>query len=83
MAKIYERLLSKNILRGKRRDSFDPQRVNLLGEDSIRMVNLLVIPRMIVFFFTAWLICFGCFRREVLFCQASMKIKMSPLSVLS
>ena len=26
MAKIYERLLSKNILREKRRDSFDPQK---------------------------------------------------------
>ena len=51
MAKIYERLLSKNRLREKRRDSFDPQRVNLLGEDSIRMVNLLVIPRVIGFFF--------------------------------
>ena len=51
MAKIYERLLSKNILREKRRDSFDPQRVNLLGEDSICMVNLLVIPQVIVFFF--------------------------------
>ena len=51
MAKIYERLLSKNILRGKRRDSFHPQRENLLGEDTICMVNLLVIPRMIVFFF--------------------------------
>ena len=41
MAKISERLLSTNILREKRRDSFDPQRVNLLGEDSICMVNLL------------------------------------------
>ena len=41
MAKSYERLLSTNILREKRRDSFDPQRVNLLGEDSICMVNLL------------------------------------------
>ena len=50
MAKIYERLLSKNILREKRRDSFDPQRENLLGEDSICMVNLLGIPRVIVFF---------------------------------
>ena len=39
MAKIYERLLSANILREKRRDSFDPQRENLLGEDSICMVN--------------------------------------------
>ena len=51
MAKIYERLLSKNIVREKRRDSFDPQRVNLLGEDSICIVNFLVIPRVIVVFF--------------------------------
>ena len=51
MAKIYERLLSTNILRGKRRHSFDPQRVTLLGEDSICMVNLLETPRVIVFFF--------------------------------
>ena len=51
MAKIYERLLSTNILRQKRRDSFDPQRVNLLGEDSISMVNLLETPQVIVFFF--------------------------------
>ena len=51
MAKIYERLLSTNILREKRRDSFDPQCGNLLGEDSIRMVNLLGTPRVIVFFY--------------------------------
>ena len=51
MAKISERLLSANLLREKRRDSFDPQRVNLLGEDSICMVNLLETPRVIVFFF--------------------------------
>ena len=51
MAKIYERLLSTNILREKRWDSFDPQRVILLGEDSICMVNLLEMPRVIVFFF--------------------------------
>ena len=51
MAKISERLLSTNILQEKRRDSFDPQRVNLLGEDSICMVNLLETPRVIVFFF--------------------------------
>ena len=44
MAKIYERLLSTNILRGKRRHSFDPQRVTLLAEDSICMVNLLETP---------------------------------------
>ena len=51
MAKSYERLLSTNILREKRRYSFDLQRVNLLGEDSVCMVNLLEIPRVIVFFF--------------------------------
>ena len=51
MAKIYERLLSTNILREKRPDSFDPQRKNLLGEDSICMVNLLGTPRVIFFFF--------------------------------
>ena len=51
MAKIYERLLSTNILRGKRRHSFDPQRVTLLGGDCICMVNLLETPRVIVFFF--------------------------------
>ena len=51
MAKIYERLLSTNILREKRRDSFDPQRGNLLGEDSICTVNFLGTPRVIVFFF--------------------------------
>ena len=50
MGKIYESLLSKNIPRKTRKDSFDPQRVNLLGEDSMCMVNLLVIPQKIVFF---------------------------------
>ena len=50
MVKIYEGLLSKNIPREKRQDSFDPQRVNLFGEDSICMVNLLVIPHRIVLF---------------------------------
>ena len=50
MVKIYERLLSKNIPREKRQDSFDPQRINLLGEDSICMVNLLEIPQKLVFF---------------------------------
>ena len=51
MAKIYERLLSTNILREKRRDSFDPQRKNFLGEESICIGNLLRTPRVIVFFF--------------------------------
>ena len=51
MAKIYEPLPSANILREKRPNLFDPQRENLLGEDSICMVNLLRTPRVIVFFF--------------------------------
>ena len=51
MAKICERLLSKNIPREKRQDSFNPQRVNRLGEDTICMVNLLVIPQKIVVVF--------------------------------
>ena len=50
MAKISERLMSTNKLREKRRDSRDLQRVNLLGEDSICMVNLLETPRVIVLF---------------------------------
>ena len=50
MAKIYENLLSTNIPREKRRDSFDPLRENLLGERSICMVNLPGAPRVTVFF---------------------------------
>ena len=49
MAKIYERLLSNNIPLEKRQDFIDRQRVNLLGEDSICMVNYLIIPQKIVF----------------------------------
>ena len=52
MAKIYERLLSTIKLRENRRDSFDPQRENLLGEDSICMLILLEKPRLIVFIIT-------------------------------
>ena len=51
MAKTYERLLSTNILREKGRDSFNPQRKNLLGEDIICMVNWMEMPRVIGFFF--------------------------------
>ena len=51
MAKIYERLLSTNILREKRWHLFDPQRVTLLEKDSICMVNLLETARVIVSFF--------------------------------
>ena len=51
MAKINERLLSTNILRENMRDSFDPQRENLLGEDNICMAKLIKVPRVIVFVF--------------------------------
>ena len=52
MAKVYERLLSTIKQRENRRDSFDSQRENLLGEDSICIVILLETPRVIVFFIT-------------------------------
>ena len=51
MAKFSERLLCKNIPREKRQHTFDPQSINFLGEDSICMVNLLVIPQKIVVVF--------------------------------
>ena len=52
MAKIYERFLSTIKLRENKRDSFNPQRENLLDEDSICMVILLETPRVIVSFIT-------------------------------
>ena len=52
MAKIYERLLSTIKLRENRRDSFDPQRKNVLDEDSICMLISLETPRLIVFIIT-------------------------------
>ena len=68
MAKIYERLLSTNIIREKRRDSFDPQRENLLGEDSICMVNLPGTPQVIVFFSFLLHYCLGLVVSEEKFC---------------
>ena len=56
MAKISERVLSTNILRENRRDSIDPQRVNLLGEDSVCMVNFLETPIVIYFIFFYYMI---------------------------
>ena len=51
---IWQRFTNVFCLRtyyGKKEHSFDPQRVTLLGKDSICMVNLLETPRVIVFFF--------------------------------
>ena len=83
MAKIYEGLLSTNILRGKRRHSFDPQRVTLLGENSICMVNLLETPRVIVFFlfFYYMIDLLRLFHKRSFVLSGEHKIKMSPLSV--
>ena len=82
MAKIYERLLSTNILRGKRRHLFDPQRVTLLGEDSICMVNLLETPRVIVFFFFKYVIdLLRLFQRRSFVLSSEHENKISPLSV--
>ena len=81
MAKIYERLLSKNILREKRRHSFDPQRVTLLGEDSICMVNLLETPRVIVFFFKYVIELLWLFQKRSFVLSTEHENKISPLSV--
>ena len=81
MAKIYERLLSTNILREKRRDSFDPERENLLGEDSICMVNLLGTSRVIVFFFYYMIDLVWLFQKRRFVLSREHEIKMSPLSV--
>ena len=81
MAKIYGRLLSTNILREKRRDSFDPQRENLLGEDSICMVNLLGTSRVIVFFFYSMIDLVWLFQKRTFFLSREHENQMSPLSV--
>ena len=64
MAKISERLMSMNKLQEKRRDSCDAQGVNLLGEDSICMVNLLETPRVMIFFFCLMIDLFRLFQKR-------------------
>ena len=65
MAKIYQRLLSTNILREKRPDSFDHQLENLLGYDGVRtlFLNLHVMFRLVsvVEVFCSLLYSFGSF----------------------
>ena len=50
---IWQRFTNVSCLRTyyAKKGSFDPQRVNLLDEDSICMVNLLETPRVIFFFY--------------------------------
>ena len=78
--RFYERLVSKNISVEKRRDLFDPQRVNLLGKGSVCMVNLLVIPQKIVFF-NYMIDLLRLFQKRSFVLSSKIKIKMSPLSV--
>ena len=83
MAKIYERSLSTIIAQEKFRDSFDPQSQTWSGEESTWKGDHLEIPRVVdcFFFFITRLTCFGCFTLDVLFYQASVKIKLSTVSV--
>ena len=83
MAKIYESFLSTIIQQGENWVSFDPRSQTLSGEDSTWMVDRLEIPCVVVFFFflITPLNCFGCFKTLALFCQGSVKIKLSLLSV--
>ena len=83
MAKIYERSLSTIMAQGKFRDSFDPRSQTLSGEESTWKGDRLEIPCVVdcFFFFITPLTCFGCFTLDVLFHQASVKIKLSTLSV--
>ena len=82
MAKIYERLLSTNILREKRRHSFDPQRVTLLGDDSICMVTSLETPQVINFFFFKYVIgLLRLFQKRSFVLSSEHENKISPLSV--
>ena len=82
MAKIYERSVSKIIAQGKFRDSFDPRSQTRSGEESTWKGDRLEITRVVdFFFFITSFTCFGCFTSDVLFNQASVKIKFLTLSV--
>ena len=86
MAKIYERSLSTIIAQGKFRDSFDPRSQTWSGEESTWKGERLEITRVVdcsffFFFIIIRLTCFGCFTSDVLFYQASVKIKCLTLLV--
>ena len=83
MAKIYERSLSTIIAHEKFRVSFDPRSQTRSSEESNWKGDRLEITRVVdcFFFFITRLTCFGCFTLDVLFHQASVKIKLSTLSV--
>ena len=84
MAKIYERSLSTIIAHEKFRVSFVPRSQTRSGEESTWKGDRLEITRVVdcfFFFFITRLTCFGCFTLDVLFHQASVKIKCLTLSV--
>ena len=82
MAMIYERFLSTIIAQGKFRDSFDPRSQTRSCEESTWKGDRLEITRVVeCFFFITRFTCFGCFTSDVLFYQASVKIKLLTLSV--
>ena len=84
MAKIYERSLSTIIAHEKFRVSFDPRSQTRSGEESTWKGDRLELTRVVdcfFFFIITRLTCFGCFTLDVLFHQASVKIKLSTLSV--
>ena len=82
MAEIYELSSSMNIAQGKFRDSFDLRSQTRSGEESTWKGDHLEIPCVVnCLFLITRLTCFGCFTLDVLFHQASVKIKLSTLSV--
>ena len=82
MAKIYERSLSTIIAQEKFMVSFDPRSQTRSGEKSTWKGDRLEISRVVdCFFFITRLTCLGCFTLDVLFYQASVKIKCLTLSV--
>ena len=83
MAKIYERSLSTIIAQEKFMVSFDPRSQTRSGEESTWKGDRLEISRVVdcFFFFITRLTSLGCFTLDVLFYQASVKIKCLTLSV--
>ena len=69
------------IAQGKFRDSFDPGSQTRSGQERTWKGDHLEIPCVVnCFFLITRLTCFGCFTLDVLFHQASVKIKLSTLS---
>ena len=82
MAKTYDRSLSTIIAQGKFRESFDPRSQTRSSEESTWKDDRLDIPCVVdCFFFITPLTCFDCFTSDVSFHEASVKIKLSTLSV--